>query len=173
VPGTGQVPADAAASLGERRSGKWTCLEPGTGHVCAGHGRGGRVNENVAAVRSSYERFNADDLEGALSMMDDGIVWHQAQGLPHGGIYQGLAAVRAAIFDPLDEAWWEDFLATPEEIIGCGEHVVVLGRYTGRGKHTGKPLDIPFAHLWRFRDGRAIRFHQFTDTRGWVDALAE
>ena len=131
------------------------------------------MNENVELVRGSYERFNAGDLEGALSMMADEIEWHQAQGLPHGGDYHGLAAVRAAIFDPLDEQWWEYFLAEPQEIIGCGEHVVVLGRYTGRGKQTGKPLDIPFAHIWRFRDGRAIRFHQYTDTRGWVEALTE
>jgi len=25
----------------------------------------------------------------------------------------------------------------------------------------------------RFRDGRAVRFHQFTDTRGWVEALGQ
>lgn len=131
------------------------------------------MNENVELVRSSYERFNAGDLEGALSMMDDDIEWHQAQGLPHGGDYYGMPAVRAAIFDPLDEQWWDEFLAMPTEIIGCGEHVVVLGRYTARAKRTGKPLDVPYAHIWRFRDGRAIRFHQFVDTRGWVDALAD
>ena len=104
-------------------------------------------------------------------MMDDDIVWHQAQGLPHGGVYHGLAAVRAAVFDPLDEEWWEDFKADPDEVIGLGDDVVVLGRYTARAKVTGAPLDVPFAHVWRFRDGRAVRFHQFTDTRGWVEAL--
>ena len=51
--------------------------------------------------------------------------------------------------------------------------VVVLGRYTARAKGTGAPLDVPFAHVWRFRDGRAVRFHQFTDTRGWVEALTD
>jgi ketosteroid isomerase-like protein len=104
-------------------------------------------------------------------MMDEEIVWHQAQGLPHGGTYRGLPAVRAAIFDPLDAEWWDDFEATPTEFIGSGDHVVVLGRYTGRAKASGAPLDIPFAHIWRFRGGRAVQFDQFTDTRGWTDAL--
>jgi ketosteroid isomerase-like protein len=126
---------------------------------------------SVEAVRSSYEAFARGDLDGALAMMDDDIVWHQAQGLPHGGVYEGLAAVRAAVFDPLDEEWWEDFKADPEEVIELGDDVVVLGRYTARAKGTGAPLDVPFAHIWRFRDGRAVRFHQFTDTRGWVEAL--
>jgi len=58
--------------------------------------------ENLAAVRSSYEAFSRGDLDGALAMMDAGIVLHQAQGLAHGGVYHGLPAVRAALFDPLD-----------------------------------------------------------------------
>jgi ketosteroid isomerase-like protein len=128
---------------------------------------------SVEAVRGSYEAFNRDDLEGALAMMDDDIVWHQAQGLPHGGVYRGLAAVRAAVFDPIDDEWWEDFRADPDEVIGLGDDVVVLGRYTARAKETGAPLDVPFAHIWRFRDGRAVQFHQFTDTRGWVEALED
>jgi len=126
---------------------------------------------SIELVRSSYEAFNRDDLDAALAMMDDDIVWHQAQGLPHGGVYHGMPAVRAAIFDPLGESWWDDFRADPEEVIGLGDDVVVIGRYTATAKQTGKPLDVPFAHVWRFRDGRAVRFHQFTDTRGWVEAL--
>jgi ketosteroid isomerase-like protein len=126
---------------------------------------------NVEAVRSSYEAFNRDDLDTALAMMAEDIVWHQAQGLPHGGVYHGLDAVREAVFDPIEGQWWEDFRADPDEVIGLGDDVVVLGRYTAKAKETGKPLDIPFAHVWRFRDGRAVRFHQFTDTRGWVKAL--
>ena len=122
-------------------------------------------------MRSSYEAFARDDLDGVVAMMDEEIVWHQAQGLPHGGTYRGLPAVRRAIFDPLDDEWWNDFEATPTEFIGCGDHVVVLGRYTGRAKASGASLDIPFAHVWRFRDGRAVQFDQFTDTRGWTDAL--
>jgi ketosteroid isomerase-like protein len=128
---------------------------------------------SVEAVRRSYEAFARGDLEGALAMMDDDIEWHQAQGLPHGGVYRGLAAVRAAVFDPLDEEWWEDFRADPDEVIGLGDDVVVLGRYTARAKATGAPLDVPFAHVWHFRDGRAVRFRQFTDTRGWVEALGQ
>jgi ketosteroid isomerase-like protein len=125
----------------------------------------------LSLVRSSYEAFNRDDLDGALGMMADDIEWHQAQGLPHGGDYHGLAEVRAAVFDPLDEEWWEDFRADPAAFLEGEDHVVVLGRYTGRGKETGRELDIPFAHVWRFRGGKAVEFHQFTDTLGWTRAL--
>jgi uncharacterized protein len=127
--------------------------------------------QNLDAVRSSYEAFSRGDLDAALAMMDDSIVWHQAQGLAHGGVYRGLPAVRAAVFDPIDEQWWEDFDAVPEEVLAGDDHVVAIGRYTARAKATGKPLDVPFAHVWKFANGKAVRFHQFTDTRGWVGAL--
>ena len=129
------------------------------------------MSDLAERVRRSYEAFARGDLDGALAMMDDDIVWHQAQGLPHGGTYHGLAAVRAAVFDPLDEAWWDDFEATPSEIVAGEDHVVVLGRYRARAKRTGAALDIPFCHVWRFRDGRAVRFDQFVDTHGWRAAL--
>ena len=78
---------------------------------------------SVDAVRRSYEAFARHDLDGALAMMDEDIVWHQAQGLPHGGVYHGLAEVRANVFDPIDDSWWVDFKADPEEVIGVGEDV--------------------------------------------------
>jgi ketosteroid isomerase-like protein len=126
----------------------------------------------VPVVRRSYEAFARGDLDGVVANMDDGIEWHQAQGLPHGGTYRGLAEVRANVFDPLDRDWWAEFSAEPEQFIDAGDEVVVLGRYRGAAKGTGKRLDVPFVHVWTMRDAKAVRFRQFLDTRGWVEALS-
>ena len=127
---------------------------------------------SVEATRRSYEAFARGDMDGVVADMDDAIEWHQAQGLPHGGLYRGLAEVRRAIFDPLDEEWWDEFAADAHEFLDAGDHVVVIGRYRGRAKGTGKPLDVPFVHVWTYSGGKAIRFRQFLDTAGWVEALA-
>ena len=127
---------------------------------------------NVDAVRRSYEAFARGDLDGVVADMHEEIEWHQARGLPHGGTYRGLPEVRRAIFEPLDEEWWDEFSADPDEFLDAGAEVVVLGRYRGRAKGTGKPLDVPYAHVWTFRDGKAVRFRQFLDTAGWVEALS-
>ncbi len=127
---------------------------------------------NVDAVRRSYEAFARGDLDGVVADMHEEIEWHQAQGLPHGGFYRGLAEVRQAIFEPLDEEWWDEFSADPSEFLDAGADVIVLGRYRGRAKGSGKPLDVPFAHVWTFHDGKAVRFRQFLDTAGWVEALS-
>ena len=127
---------------------------------------------NVETTRRAYEAFARGDLDGVVADMDDEIEWHQAQGLPHGGLYRGLDAVRARVFDPLGAEWWDEFSADPDELLDAGEDVVVLGRYRGRAKGTGKELDVPYVHVWSFRDGRAWRFRQFLDTAGWNDALS-
>jgi ketosteroid isomerase-like protein len=126
---------------------------------------------NVAIARRSYEA-SSGDLEAVVADMHEEIRWAQAQGLPHGGLYEGISAVRRHIFEPLDDEWWSEFHAVPHEFLDAGAEVVVLGRYTGRAKGTGKALDVPYVHVWSFRDGQAIRFRQFLDTAGWVDALS-
>ena len=101
------------------------------------------------------------------------IEWHQAQGLPHGGLYRGLDEVRRNIFDPLDESVVgrvhrrrRRSSSTP------GSEIVVLGRYRGVAKETGKQLDVPFVHVWTVENDKAVRFRQFLDTAGWVEALS-
>jgi len=129
--------------------------------------------DNVDLVKRSYAAFERGDLDGVLGDMHPEIEWQQAQGLPHGGVYHGVEAVRQAIFDPLDEEWWDEFSATPNEFLDAGPEVVVLGRYRGVAKGTGKLLDIPFVHVWTVQGGQAIRFRQFLDTAGWNGALSD
>ena len=126
----------------------------------------------VELVKRSYEAFAHDDLDGVLADMHPEIEWHQAQGLPHGGYYRGLDEVRRNIFEPLDAEWREEFSADPDEFLDAGDDVVVLGRYRGVAKGTGKRLDVPFVHVWTVDGDKAVRFRQFLDTRGWVEALS-
>ncbi len=128
---------------------------------------------NLEIVRRSYDAFARGDLDAVVADMDDGIEWQQAQGLPHGGTYHGIVAVRANVFDPLDRDWWSVFSAEPAEFLDAGAEVVVLGRYRGTAKETGRGLDVPFVHVWSLRDGKAWRFRQFLDTAGWVEALSD
>jgi ketosteroid isomerase-like protein len=126
---------------------------------------------SVEIVKRSYDAFARDDMDGVLADMHPEIEWHQAQGLPHGGFYRGLDEVKRNIFDPLDDQWWDDFSAVPDEFLEAGDQVVVVGRYRGVGKQTRKQLDVPFVHIWTLQGEKAIRFRQFLDTAGWVEAL--
>ena len=127
----------------------------------------------VPVATRSYEAFARGAMDAVLADMHEDIEWHQAQGLAHGGVYHGIDQVRQNVFDPLDRDWWEEFVVTPQEFLDAGSDVIVLGRYRGIARGTRKTLDVPFVHVWTFEDdGLAIRFRQFLDTAGWVEALA-
>jgi ketosteroid isomerase-like protein len=61
---------------------------------------------HVLLVKESYDAFARDDMDTVLAHVHPDIVWHQAQGLPHGGVYHGVDQVRRNVFDPLDRDWW-------------------------------------------------------------------
>ncbi|HYI39225.1 MAG TPA: nuclear transport factor 2 family protein [Allosphingosinicella sp.] len=122
-------------------------------------------DENVALVRAIYEAFAAGDIPGVTGLMSPDIVWNEAENFPYadGNPYRGPEAILGGVFARLGSEW-EGFAARPEEFLGAGEAVVVLGRYGGACKATGHVLDAQFAHVWRVEGGKATRFQQYTDT---------
>ena len=121
--------------------------------------------DNVATIRSLYAAFAAGDVPAVLALMAEDIVWNEAENFPYadGNPYVGPQAVLEGVFARLGGEW-DVFAAVPEEYLDAGETVVVLGRYRGTFKATGRALDAELAHVWRLRDGKAAAFRQFTDT---------
>src|SRR3981189_2834541 len=106
---------------------------------------------NVDIVRRSYDAFSRHDMDGVMGDMHPEIEWHQAQGLPHRGTYRGLDEVKRNIFDPLDEEWWNEFTADPDEFLDAGANVVVIGRYRGSRRKPANnwPSPSSIAGPWR------------------------
>ncbi len=57
---------------------------------------------------------------------------------------------------------WERWQVEPEEFIASRDFVVVLCRYTGRGKGSGVDVETHGAHVWTIRDGKALRLEVFS-----------
>ena len=127
--------------------------------------------ENVGVVRSVYDAFGRGDVPAALGAFDGDIEWHEAEGMPYGGVHRGPEAVAGNVLGPITTDV-EGFTVTPEEFLAAGDEVVSLGRYTGRGAQSGVELDVPYAHAWTVRDGKIARFRQYTDTQKFNEMLA-
>jgi ketosteroid isomerase-like protein len=121
--------------------------------------------QNVDLVRGIYEAFAAGDMPGVLGRMAPDIVWNEAENFPYadGNPYCGPEAILGGVFARCGSEW-DGFAAVPEEYLDAGETVVVLGRYRGTYKATGRSMDAQLAHIWRVADGKAARFQQYTDT---------
>ena len=90
--------------------------------------------------------------------------------MPYGGIYRGGETVAQNVFGPISQDV-EGFAVTPKEFMATGDTVAVVVSYTGTGKVTGKPLDLPVVHVWDIRDGKPVRFRQFADTVKFADVV--
>ena len=118
---------------------------------------------NLNAVRGVYQAFAEGDIPTVLGLLRADVEWTEAEGFPYGGTYRGPEAVLNGVFMRLGTEW-EGFAAVPDEFIDGGDAIVVLGKYSGTYKATGKSFQANFAHVWKLEDGKAIRFIQFVDT---------
>ena len=116
---------------------------------------------NVEALRPVYEEWGRGNYGPRFDVYADDMEWGWSSEFP------GLAGVSP---DPelrsrrLRE-WlspWEDWRCEAEEYRANGDYVVVLARYMGRGKESGVTVDTEGAHLWKMRDGKAIRLEVFS-----------
>ncbi|HLW95986.1 MAG TPA: nuclear transport factor 2 family protein [Solirubrobacteraceae bacterium] len=126
--------------------------------------------ENIEFVKSLYAAFARGDIPAVLDGFAEDIEWHEAEGMPYGGVYRGGDAVLQNVFGPISTDV-EGFAAAPEEFVGSGDTVAVVVRYTGVGKVSGKPLDVPAVHVWEIGDGKLTRFRQFIDTVKFAEVV--
>jgi uncharacterized protein len=118
---------------------------------------------NLDAVRGVYQAFAEGDVPSVLGFLSPDLEWTEAEGFPYGGTYRGPDAVLDGVFMRLATEW-DGFAAVPHEFIDGGDTVVALGRYSGTYKATGKGFEAEFAHVWKIRDGKAVRFIQYVDS---------
>ncbi len=128
------------------------------------------AEQSVDVIRGVYEAFGRGDVAAVLGAMADDIEWHEAEGMPYGGVYHGAEAVAQNVFGPLIQDV-PNFALAPEQFIASGDEVAVVVRYTGTGKATGKQLDLPVVHVWDVRDGKLARFRQFADTAKFLEVV--
>lgn len=128
--------------------------------------------ENVDVIRSIYEASAKGDVPKVLEGMDPQVEWHEAESFPYadGNPYIGPQAVVEGVFKRVNRDW-EDWSMVISEYLDAGNTVVVLGRYKGKYRKTGAPLDAQFAHVWWLRNGKAARFQQYTDTERVAKAV--
>jgi len=121
--------------------------------------------DNVALVRSAYEAFAKGDVQTVLGLLADKIEWHEAEHVTYwpGGPFVGPKAVLEGVFARIPQDF-DGFKVDVRRIVGAGDTVLVEARYRATAKATRKPLDVQVAHVWDFRDGKVVRWQQYTDT---------
>jgi ketosteroid isomerase-like protein len=129
------------------------------------------MGKNGDIVKGLYDALSRGDVPDVLGTLDSGIEWREADGFLYadGNPYVGPQAVAEGVFQRIVSNV-ENFAVIPQKVIDGGDTVVVEGRYKGKMKATGALVDAQFAHVWDLRNGKVVRFQQYTDTKQWAEA---
>ena len=121
------------------------------------------MSQKLEVIRGVYESLAKGDVPSILAVLASDIEWKEADGFPYAGTYLGREAVLEGVFMRLGTEW-DSFSASPDEFLDAGDAVVVLGKYAGTYKGTGKSFVADFAHVWRVKDQTVVRFAQYVDS---------
>jgi ketosteroid isomerase-like protein len=124
---------------------------------------------NVEALRPVYEEWGRGNWRPRFDVYAPDYEWGWSEEFP--GL-EGVSSDPEVRSRRLRE-WlspWEEWRCEAEEYVSAGELVVVLTRYTGRGKESGVSVDTKGAHLWTMRDGKAVRLVVFSSRSKALEA---
>ena len=113
-------------------------------------------------LEALYVHWAAGDWTPAFDFYADDFEWGWSDEFPGiAGVFQDTETP-----NPRLQSWlcgWESWTCAAEDYIEHGDVVVVLTRYRGRGRGSGVDLDVEGAHVWKLRDGKAVRLEVFAD----------
>jgi ketosteroid isomerase-like protein len=130
--------------------------------------------ENVNVVRGMYEAFGRGDIPSVIAALDSQVEWWEAENFIYAdnNPYVGPQAVLEGVFMRIGSEW-DGFAVSPEEVLDAGGTVIGHGYYSGTYKQTGTQVRAQFAHFFRFRGGKVVKFQQYTDTAQFRQAIGE
>ncbi len=129
--------------------------------------------ENVNTVRGMYEAFGTGDIATVIAALDPKVEWWEAENFIYAdnNPYVGPQAVLEGVFMRIGSEW-DGFNVSPEDVLDAGATVIGHGFYSGTFKKNGKQVRAQFAHFFSFRDGKIVKFQQYTDTSQFQQAVS-
>ena len=125
--------------------------------------------EDVRALRGSYEALNRGDIPGTVEFLAADAEWHESEALPDAGVYRGRDAVRQFLEDFLES--WERFHQEVEEVVVEGDRAALMILLTASGRGSGATVDARYAHVWTVRDGKGVRVDAYYDRDAALRAI--
>ena len=123
-------------------------------------------------VEELYRCFRQQDVESFKQLCSPSIIWQQNSGFPGEGTHQGPTAVLSKVYKAFNLEWkrWSFVI---ERVLDAGDDIVVLGYFSGSKRDNNERFKLAASHIYSFRNGKVIKFEQFTDEQVLAYSSAE
>ncbi|CAN5340711.1 hypothetical protein BH09SUM1_BH09SUM1_16300 [soil metagenome] len=115
------------------------------------------------ALKEAYDALNRNDIPAFLQIFDPEIERIEFAGLPGGGTYRGLEAVKEHV--ERGRGSWAEGICEPERFVVAGDRIIVFIHVRVRLKVETEWRDGRVGDVYTFRNGKAIQFRTFADVR--------
>lgn len=123
---------------------------------------------NVDALRGVYERWARGDF-WTPEIFDPQVQTIFSADLPDVDVGVGLDGLEANLKNYLSA--WKDVRMAAEDFRDVGDSVVVIFRWSGTGRTTGIHFGEQRAHIWTFRNAKAIRLEGYISVSAALGAM--
>jgi ketosteroid isomerase-like protein len=129
------------------------------------------AQDNLQIVQGIYASFAQGDIPAILNVLADNVEFHEPPGgaPPFTGVYHGRAGA-GTFFQEMVGAV-DVLMLEPQEFVAQGDTVVALGHYRFRAKATDITYDTDWAMVWRFQNGKVVKFQIHDDSATEAAAL--
>jgi uncharacterized protein len=127
--------------------------------------------DNIQIVRKAYQDFMSGNIPALLESLSDEVDWFipgPSNVVAFVGQRRGRQQVGEFFSELAKSQSAKEF--EPQEFIGDGDKVVVLGRQQWQVKSTGRTYADEWAHVFWMEKGKIARFKEYHDTEAEVSA---
>ncbi len=125
---------------------------------------------NIDTVKEMYAAFSRGDVAGIMAHVADDVLW-EAEGpaeLKFTGIRRGKNDT-LGFFTAIGDEHQSPVL-NMTEFLSSGDSVAAFGRYACTLTRSGKWVDTPIAHLFKFKNGKVVQYTNLFNTAAFVEA---
>ena len=119
------------------------------------------MGTNATLIEGAYAAFARGDVPAIVDLVDDAVEWTSPRTLPQGGTFRGKAGV-GEFFQAVGGGW-NDLAVKVESLGEAGTDEVVTVVTASGTLRSGGAGSYGASHVFSIRDGKIIRFREYTD----------